>query len=157
MAADIRQSLDPKDDDDDDLAKARNLVERGLTPLLKTAIEAVFDGSCRSLSPDAVKLFRDFVPSELAMAVLRAEFLAANGDDVRDDIADMLRHETYTGQSAYNSVADAARLAGDLGYESILQRALAHPFADVREHALVGLAALSSGPLTGDLLALASD
>lgn len=157
MAADIRQALDPKDDDEDVVAQARRLVERGLTPALQTAIKAVFDGDYRSFTPDAVKLFRDFVPSGLAMALLRAEVLAANGDDVRDDIEDILRHEIYTGKSDYNSVADAAKLAGELRYVSTLRRALAHSFADVREQALVGLAALSSGPLTGDLLALASD
>lgn len=156
LAADIRQCLEAKDDDES-LVKARDDFENALPRVLKEAAGVVIGENYRTPNAEVIELFRAFSPKELRLSLLRAQVLAANGHCVADRLKEIIEHRTYTSQSDFECVADAVKLAGQLKYVPILQEALGHPFADAREEALMGLAALTTGPLTPDLLALSKD
>lgn len=86
-----------------------------------------------------------------------ANLLHVRGENVSSLIAAILASENSDDDDFIGLAVKATELADQLGYDAILEQALLHRFADVREVALVGLASRMEGELPAKLLALASD
>lgn len=118
------------------------IFEDGETPLshegLEHFVELVADGNNR------LKLAKANVLSGHGIEVgcLVSELLLAKGDDSESEIA---------------TIVGAVGLAIRLGLWSLVEGALRHRFADVRERALVALAGQSTGPLLKKLLYFSGD
>lgn len=128
-----------------------------LPSALAEAASAVFASNFEGLSKDALLVFERLeARGSLHLKSVQAQALSKAGLNVDHLLSEILRapqNDSETIAIAANAVAIAARCQ----MWPLVEAALSHRFADVREAALVALAERSPGPLSHELRNLASD
>jgi len=113
-------------------------------------------GGALSLEAQAWLSARDPGPN-VPLRLRIAQALAASGAVVADHVHALLAADAGVDASDRNAAVWAAEEAARRDDVETLRACLQHRFADVRQSALIALAARSDGPLAVDLLALATD
>jgi len=103
------------------------------------------------------EILADILAPTVQLEVVRLELLAEGGQEVNTGVRAVLERRDDNTDAEIAVVLRAVEIAVARGTEPVLQLALQHRFADVREKSLVALARSASRPLPAFLLALAAD
>ncbi|RVN01763.1 hypothetical protein CN120_20335 [Sinorhizobium meliloti] len=125
---------------------------------MSAVVATVFEQNPVPLTEDAVEiLLESGCAASLKVDVFRARLLHASGIGIADDLRRILEDVSDNREETITAVTDAVELAERAGHSDLVAMALAHRFADVRQQALVAIAARTKAPLPQELLDLAED
>ncbi len=158
LASDLNATITSKEDQERIDAIIR-VLKGTLPPAHWGALLAISGtGASQALDAACLGIIKDLdAGNNSRLKLAQARVLGAAGIDSTRLIAELLASSGDDSDSEIAIVTSAVDLAGGLGLWSIVEDGLSHRFADVRERALIVLAARSSGPLLPTLLALAQD
>jgi hypothetical protein len=139
------------------IAPALAAFTASLPAPLGRAVRAIAEPS-KKLNPQALAHITALDPQgDDNLTIARAQVLLRNGRPVDDILAALLNADTGNNDQAHTVALEVIALAIEASAWSVVEAALAHRFADVRERALVALAGCSQGVLPQNLLGLAAD
>jgi hypothetical protein len=138
-------------------SRARALIARALPETLSEAVNAIFRQQPQNLSAGAFAHFATLNAGRNSeLKLVQAEALAAKDIDVEQLLREVLSAPDDD-DAQIATATKAVVIAAERGLWPLVEECLKHRFADVRQEALVALAARTRGRLAPSLLELASD